>query len=111
MEKAIFDVPTLWADHHVLKVRTALGAVPGVEDVVASAAWKQVLVHYDPAKTSPAALAEALGAAGYPVGQGEQPLLVQPSRLHRDPQWGPQGTRITATNRVDLEMSGDFRRY
>ena len=88
MEKAILDVPTLWADHHVLKVREALVNLPGVEDVVASSAWKKVLVQYDPAKTGPAALEKALADAGYPVGEGEMPLLVEPSPLHRDPQWG-----------------------
>jgi copper chaperone CopZ len=111
MEKVILDVPTLWADHHVLKVREALVNLPGVEDVFASSAWKQVLVRYDETKIDRAKIEGALAAAGYPVGQGETPILVQPNPLHRDPQWNVLGPRVTKTNRVDLEMSGDFRRY
>ena len=111
MEKVTLEVPTLWADHHVLKARDALSSVEGVEDVYASSAWKQVLVSYDPGKTDSAAIESALVEAGYPVGEGEVPVLVQPTDVHRDPQWGVLGARATATNRVDLEMSGEFRRY
>ncbi len=111
MRKAILDVPMLWADHHVLKVREALVNLPGVEDVFASSAWKQVLVRYDETQTNQAQIEQALAAAGYPVGEGETPILVQPNPLRRDPQWGVLGARVTETNRVDLEMSGDFRRY
>jgi copper chaperone CopZ len=111
MEKVILDVPALWADHHVLKVRDALFALEGVEDVYASAAWKQVLVAYDAAKIEPAAIEKALADAGYPVGEGEVPILAQPGKMRRDPQWAQMGLRMTETNMVDLEMSGEFRRY
>ena len=47
MEKTVLSVPTMWADHHVLKVREVLTALDGVQDVYASAAWKQVVVAYD----------------------------------------------------------------
>ncbi|NLF01493.1 MAG: hypothetical protein GX601_11005 [Anaerolineales bacterium] len=111
MEKVVLDVPTLWADHHVLNVRDALVAVDGVEDVYASSAWRQVLVSYDPTKTERAALEKALADVGYPVGQGGTPVIVEPTRLRRDPQWNVLGWRVTETNRADLEMSGEFRRY
>ena len=111
MEKIVLDVPLLWADHHVLKVRQALVNLPGVEDVYASSAWKKVLVTCDPAKTSRQAIEQALAAAGYPVGQGEVPVLVQPTRLQRDPQWGTMNYRVTQTNQADVTMSGEFRRY
>jgi len=111
MEKAVLDVPTLWADHHVLKVRDALFQSEGVEDVYASSAWKQVLVTYDEAKTDRAAIEKALAEAGYPVGEGEVPVLVQPTAIRRDPQWEVLGARVTETNQVDIEMSGEFRRY
>ncbi|MEE8390045.1 MAG: heavy-metal-associated domain-containing protein [Anaerolineae bacterium] len=111
MNKVVLDVPTLWADHHVLKVRDALVPLKGVDDVYASAAWKQVLVHYDAAKIEPAAIEKALAEAGYPVGEGEAPVLVQPTELRRDPQWEVLGSRMTETNQADLEMSGEFRRY
>jgi copper chaperone CopZ len=111
MEKVVLDVPTLWADHHVLKVRDALTALEGVDGVYASSAWKQVLVNYDAAKTDQAAIEQALAGAGYPVGEGEVPVLVQPSEIRRDPQWEVVGARMTETNQADLEMSGEFRRY
>ena len=111
MEKLVLDVPTLWADHHVLKVRDALFALEGVEDVYASSAWKQVLVTYDAAKIDAAAFEKALADAGYPVGEGEVPMLAQPGKMRRDPQWEHMNLRMTETNMVDLEMSGEFRRY
>jgi copper chaperone CopZ len=110
MAKATFDVPTLWADHHVLKVREALLGLKGVEDVFASSAWKQVLVTYNSKKTKKEDIEKALADAGYPVGQGEVPVVVQPTQIRRDPQWA-EGVRTTQTSRADLEMSGEFRRY
>ena len=111
MDKVVLDVPTLWADHHVLKVRDALGALKGVEDVYASSAWKQVLVNYDADKTNQAAIEKAMADAGYPVGGDEVPVLTQPTELRRDPQWEVLGSRMTETNQADREMSGEFRRY
>ena len=60
MEKVTFSVPAMWADHHVLAVREALGQVSGVEDVLASAMYKDVLVKYDPSTTNPDATEKAL---------------------------------------------------
>ena len=39
MEKVVLEVPTLWADHHVLKVREALAKLEGVDDMYVSSAW------------------------------------------------------------------------
>ena len=111
MAKTVLDVPTLWADHHVLKVREALVNLDGVNDVYASSAWKQVLVDYNNKKVKKADLEKALADAGYPVGKGEVPVVVQPTEIRRDPQWTVMGARTTETNQVDLEMSGEFRRY
>jgi copper chaperone CopZ len=111
MSRLVLDVPTLWADHHVLKVRDALLALEGVDDVYASAAWKRVLVNFDAGKTDQAAVEKVLADAGYPVGEGEVPVLVLPGKRQRDPQWKVLGARSTETNQVDLEMSGEFRRY
>jgi copper chaperone CopZ len=111
MDKVVLDVPTLWADHHVLKVRDALGTLEGVDGVYASSAWKQVLVNYDAAKTDQAAIEKALADAGYPVGEGEVPVLTQAGKMLRDPQWAEMSLRMTETNMADLEMSGEFRRY
>ncbi len=111
MDKLVLNVPTLWADHHVLRVREALGRLNGIEDVYASSAWKQVLVTFDAAKTNRAAIEQALAEAGYPVDQGETPVLVQPGLKGRDPKWEMLGARVTQTDRVDIEMSGEFRKY
>jgi mercuric ion binding protein len=111
MEKVTFEVPTLWADHHVLKVRDVLNRLEGVEDVYASSAWKQVLVTYDDAETNQAAVEKALAEAGYPVGEGEMPMLALPTANRKDPRWQEAGMRVTKTNLADLKMSGEFRKY
>jgi len=111
MAKATFDVPTLWADHHVLKVREALLGLEGVDDVYASSAWKQVLVTYNNKKAKKADIEKALADAGYPVGEGEIPMIAQAGKQRRDPQWADMNLRMTETNMADLEMSGEFRRY
>ena len=111
MEKVALEVPTLWADHHVLEVRGVLNRLEGVEDVYASSAWKQVLVTYDDAEIDQAAVEKALADAGYPVGEGEVPVLVLPTENRKDPRWQEVGMRMTETNQADLEMSGEFRRY
>jgi copper chaperone CopZ len=111
MQKATLDVPALWADHHVLKVRDALVPLAGVEDVYASSAWKQVLVKYNETEIDQPAIEKALADAGYPVGGPGTPVLVKPGVVQRDPQWEVLGARDTVTNQADLEMSGDFRRY
>ena len=111
MEKVTLDVPALWADHHVLKVRAALTSLQGVEGLYASAAWKQVLVKYDETKTDRGAIEQALADAGYRVGEGGPPMLVEPSELRRDPRWTVLGVRVTQTNESDNRLSGEFRRY
>ena len=107
MAKATFDVPTLWADHHVLKVREALLSLDGVDDVYASSAWKQVLVSYNNKKTKKAEIEKALADAGYPAGKGEMGVVVQPSEIRRDPQWA-EGARMTTTQQADREMFGRY---
>ena len=111
MAKVVLDVPGIWADHHVLKARDALLQLDGVEEVFASSGWKQVLVTYDAPKLQPEELERALEEAGYPIGAGGPEILVQPNKMQRDPQWEVLGARTTETNDVDLDMSGEFRRY
>ena len=111
MTKAVLDVPTLWADHHVLKVRDALVNLEGVEDVYASSSWKQVLVDYNNRKIKRADIEKALAEAGYPVGEGEVPVLTLPTENRKDPRWTEANMRMVVTDQADLEMSGEFRRY
>lgn len=109
MEKTVFDVPKMWADHHVLKVREMLTTMQGVEEVYASSAWKQLMVKYDPEKLDESAIAEALAGAGF--GVNEELELDGKLPSDGDPAWKALGVRVTKTNRRDLELSGDFRRY
>ena len=109
MKELILDVPLMFADHHVLKVRDALSSLDGTGDIYASSAWRQLMVSYDPDKLKPAAIEKALAKAGYPVGE-ETPVLIESSSIKRDPQWEKLAIRSTITYQAELEMSGEFRR-
>jgi excisionase family DNA binding protein len=111
MENALLNVPAMYADHHVIAVRNALMAMPGVADVWASSAWRQVQVAYDPALLSAQDISQALEQAGYPVGEDEALPAPTPGLSTKDPAWDVLGARVTETNQSDLTMSGEFRRY
>jgi Cu+-exporting ATPase len=111
VENALFDVPSMYADHHVIAVRQALLAVPGVEDVWASSAWQQVQVTYDPETISPDGISQVLEQAGYAVGNGQLPSGPAAGPKAKDPAWDRLGIRVTKTTQADLEVSGEFRRY
>ena len=110
MQKVVLRIPMMWADHHILAVRAALGQAAGVTEVVASSMYRDVVIHYDPAITCPDALAQALDKAGYPIGQ-EQVLPTHLSRIDDAAAWFQLQERITVTDRRDLEASGDHRKY
>ena len=110
MNKTVFHVPKMYADHHVLAVRNALLQLDGVEEVMASSAFKRVVIGYDPASLKPTAIEEALRAAGYGPGEDwELPGL--PEGKDDESPWFQSTQRITETNMLDLQMSGDFRKY
>lgn len=115
MDNILLHIPAMYADHHVIAVRQALTALPGVVDVYASSAWQQVEVTYDAAKVSAEDIARALEQAGYPTSDERRTTEdIRPSSFGvrpRDPAWDTLGIRVTTTNRADLEMSGEFRRY
>jgi copper chaperone CopZ len=110
MEKVTFKVPAMWADHHVLAVREALGQVSGVEKVLASAMYKDVLVQYDPATVTPEALANALIQSGYEIAKAPE-IPTYPERIDDTSDWFQFQERITETDMRDLIMSGDHRKY
>ncbi len=110
MEKATFSIPAMWADHHVLAVREALGQVDGVKQVVASATYKDVLVQYDPAVVTPETLTDTLVQAGYAIGQAPE-LPAYPKRTEDSSDWFQFQGRVTVTDMRDLQMSGDHRMY
>jgi copper chaperone CopZ len=101
-------VPSMYADHHVTAVRKALSAVSGVEEIQASAAFKEVTVTHAKEVTKQA-LIDALDHAGYEVGE-EEPTKQEPSCLG-DPAWYGCASRCIRTDEADLAMSGDFRMY
>jgi excisionase family DNA binding protein len=113
MDKTLFTVPTMYADHHVIAVRQAIATLPGVLDAYASSAWQQVAVTFDPTKISAEDIARELTQAGYPPQTPDDAPQRPPVAVRRlkDPAWDALGVRVTTTNTADLEMSGEFRRY
>ncbi|HNR96064.1 MAG: hypothetical protein BWY10_00660 [Chloroflexi bacterium ADurb.Bin180] len=109
-EKKVFQVPKMYADHHVLLVRETLLALKGVEQVIASGAFRRVVVHYNPKQVTSKQLQAALASAGY--GPDQEWQLPDTVEGKDDASlWFQGGPRTTRTNIKDLEMSGDFRKY
>lgn len=107
MKQLILEMPTMYADHHVMKVREALAGLKGIKDAYASSAWKKLMVSYQEKTIKPEEIEKALAEAGYPPGDGATPVLVEASaKLKRDPQWEKLDSRVSQTNKTDLEMSG-----
>jgi copper chaperone CopZ len=93
-----------------MAVRDILSAVPGVGGIQASSMLFTVRVEYDPTATSEDAIKDALDKAGYGVDQPlELSASLDPSR--DGSSWYKMVGRISSTNQLDLEMSGDFRKY
>lgn len=74
MEKARFELPAMYADHHVMEVRRILSALPGVEAIYASSAFHVVEVTFDEAKLSVEEIEAQLEETGY---RGELPVPVE----------------------------------
>ena len=111
MKQLILEMPNMYADHHVLKVKDALDELDGIEETYASSAWKKLMISYEDKTIKPTEIEEALSKAGYPPGDGETPILVEFSPdIKRDPQWEILGNRVTETNQIDLELSGQSKR-
>ena len=109
MNQFTLTIPRLYADHHVAKVRQVLLPMNGVENVVASAAFKQVTIDFDPEKTSREAILDTLARSGYVPGVLEQ--VERTPNATPDPAWEVLTQRMVTTNQVDLQMSGEFRKY
>ena len=113
-------IPEMYGDHHVINVRRTLSELPGVEEIWASAAFYQAKVTFNPEVISAEEIVARLAQAGYPSatpvqtppgisGNGHRPQEIP--KGWKDPAWDKLGIRMTQTNRADIEMSGDFRRY
>ncbi len=109
MNQLTLTIPRLYADHHVTKVRQLLLPLQGIEDVIASAAFKQVTVDFDGEKISQDAIIAALANAGYAPGVPE--TVERTPDYTADPAWDVLSPRLVTTNPVDLQMSGEFRKY
>ncbi len=109
MDKITLTIPAMYADHHVIAVKRLLSPISGVENVFASSAFKEVTIEFDASKTSRDALVKALSDAGY--APGELDYLAQTPYAKPDPAWEYLGVRETETNPVDLQLSGEFRKY
>ncbi len=110
MEETVLNIPLLWADHHVLAVRGAILSVEGIGKLEVSALQHTATIAYDPTKTAPEAIVAALSQAGYAVGDDDDAPVVPPA-VEAARSWAASGSRVTATNPVDLAMSGDHRKY
>jgi copper chaperone CopZ len=109
MKKITLTVPAMYADHHVTRVKNLLSPIAGVQNVLASSAFKEVVVEFDESKTSQDALVKALIDVGYAPGQEE---VVEKSPFATpDVAWEKLGVRATETSQVDLQLSGEFRKY
>ncbi len=75
MGKITLKLPGMYGDHHVVKVRQVVTALPGVTEVSASAALQQIVVAFDPAKLSAEAITSALAESGYPPGEAPAGLV------------------------------------
>lgn len=105
----MLTIPKMWADHHVLAVREALAALDGVGEVEASAAQRIVRLSFDPT-VGQERIVQALRDAGYDPSETVE--FAEPlASTAPGSAWFAQSVRVTQTNRLDLEMSGDFRKY
>jgi copper chaperone CopZ len=109
MEEIALIIPAMYADHHITNVKRLLMPIPGVENVIASSAFKEVLIEFDKSKTTQDALVKALTDAGYAPGELE--VIERNPDGRYDPAWEKLGIRATTTNPVDLQLSGEFRKY
>ena len=73
METKTFEVPALYADHHVTEVRKILLELEGVTNVYASSAFQIVEVTYDETKINDLEIALKLDDAGY-LGEWSLPI-------------------------------------
>ncbi|NLG48779.1 MAG: heavy-metal-associated domain-containing protein [Chloroflexi bacterium] len=110
MNRVTIRLPQMYADHHVLNVRQAVTGLQGVQEIIASAARRQVMITYDESLLSADQIIAALTGAGYPPDQQVQ-LAPIVERSQDGSAWYNVLQRTTTTERRDLEMSGDFRRY
>jgi copper chaperone CopZ len=85
MEIRTFQMPALYADHHVTEVRRILFELEGVTDVYASSAFQTVEVTYDEKKINDLEIAVRLDQAGY-LGEWTIPIEMGTAAQQGDGQ-------------------------
>ena len=83
MEKKSFELPAMYADHHVVEVRQILLTLPGIKEVYASSSFGVVQVSFDAAKVDEPTIKSALETAGY-LEKLAVPLEVGQAAYGRD---------------------------
>ncbi len=66
VKKLVLRSPGMYGDHHVLAVRTLLSEQPGIGEVVASSAFQEIRLLYDPDTIQPEQIQAVLWQNGYP---------------------------------------------
>ena len=90
MEKLVLTIPTLYGDHHTTAVRRLLEPLPGVSNLLVSAAYHQVSLTYDAGKTPLQSIEKTLADQGYAPGEGELAFPIQTT-------FAEEATRHTAS--------------
>jgi len=65
VEVLTLELPSMYGDHHVAEVRRLLLALPGVQELYASSAFRAVEVHYAADRLDAEQIKAALEEAGY----------------------------------------------
>jgi len=85
VETKSFEMPALYADHHVTEVRRILMDLDGVKEVYASSAFQVVEVTYDEDKINELEIASRLDESGY-LGEWTIPIELGTAAQQGDGQ-------------------------
>ncbi|MBW7884726.1 MAG: helix-turn-helix domain-containing protein [Caldilineaceae bacterium] len=96
VQSIVLAIPQMYGDHHTSAVHRILAQLPGVQEVWASAARRQVKVTFDPDQVSAETIGARLEEAGYSPGLGQSPPATPSSQ--KDPVWAKMGVRMTQTH-------------
>lgn len=80
VEELILRSPRLYGDHHVIAVRNLLLEQPGIGEVVASSAFQEIRLLYDPEAIQPAEIQAVLWRSGYPPPPTDVPSSGKPGK-------------------------------
>lgn len=99
LQSVTYQVPSMYGDHHVTAVQRLLSALSGVDQVWASAAFRKVIVRFDPELINADAIAASLEGAGYAT-DGEY-LQQGGATRNGDRVWDNIDIRMTQTHPAD----------